>query len=159
MSGSKSSCNFEKTKIKYYRASNAILVKIGKQDNPTVTVHLLQTMAFPIILYSLESLRLHTTKLTKLEHPWSRDFMKIVDTFDNSIVLQCQLFTGVLPLCHQYAIRAMSFYSNLKISVNISCHVIFSIRGFDDAKELSLKYCSERPIAEFTKAYRDIIFN
>ena len=113
-SGPKFSCNFEKTKIKYYRASNAILAKLGKQNNPTVTVHLLQAMAFPILAYALEALRFNKTKLIKLEYPWSRAFMKIVDTFDNSIVLQCQLFTGVLPLHHQYALHAMTFYLNLK---------------------------------------------
>ena len=83
MAGPKFSCNFEKTKIKYYRASNAILAKLGKQNNATVTVHLLQSMAFPILAYALEALRLNKTKLLKLEHPWSRAFMKIFNTFDN----------------------------------------------------------------------------
>jgi hypothetical protein len=161
MAGPKFSCNFEKTKIKYYRAANAILAKLGKQDNPTVTVHLLQTMTFPILSYAMESLSLSKTNLIKLEHPWSRAFMKIFNTFDNSIILQCQLFTGVLPLCHQYAIRAMTFYSNLKISANSLCHEIFLVRGINDVKELSLKYMygGERSIAEFYKRYRDIVFN
>ena len=46
-SGPQFSCNFEKTKIKYYRASNAILAKLGKQNNPTVTVHYYKRWPFP----------------------------------------------------------------------------------------------------------------
>ena len=63
----KFSCNFEK-KIKYYRTSNAILAKLGKQDNPTVTVQLFQSMAFPILPYAMEALLLNKTKLVKLEN-------------------------------------------------------------------------------------------
>ncbi len=157
MSGPKFSCNFEKTKIKYYRAANAILARLGKQENPTVTVHLLQTMAFPIISYALEALRLNKTKLVKLEHPWSRAFMKIFNTFDNTIVVQCQLFTGVLPLRHQYTIRAMAFYANLKISENSLCREIFNSRGEKDVNELALRYCKDRPRPDFDQRYRDVV--
>ena len=157
MSGPKFSCNYEKTKIKYYRASNAILAKLGKQENPTVTLHLLQTMVFPILSYALEALRLSKTNLVKLEHPWSRAFMKLFNTFDNLIVMQCQLFTGVLPVCHQYAIRAMAFYSNLKISTNNLCREIFLARGESDINELSLKYSMDRPNADFDTRYRAIV--
>ena len=106
-------------------------------------------MTFPILAYALEALRLNKTKLIKLEYPWSRAFMKIFDTFDNSIVLQCQLFTGVLPLHHQYALHAMAFYLNLKISSNIICREIFSVRGMNDVRELLLKYGNEGPVPTF----------
>jgi hypothetical protein len=159
MALTKFSCNFEKTKIKYYRASNAILAKLGKQDNATVTVHLLQSMAFPILAYALEALRLNKTKLLKLEHPWSRAFMKMFNTFDNSTVIQCQFFTGVLPLCHQYAMRAMTFYSNLKISANTVCREIFMARGIHDVNELLLKYGCERPSVELCRQYRHLVLD
>ena len=103
-------------------------------------------MAFPILSYAIEALRLNKTKLIKLEHPWSRAFMKVFDTFDNSIIMQCQLFTGVLPMYHQYAKRAMTFYYNLKISSNIICREIFSLRGVNDVSERLVMYGNERPM-------------
>ena len=57
-----------KKKVEYYRASNVILAKLGKQDNPTVTVQLFQSMAFPILPYAMEALLLNKTKLVKLEN-------------------------------------------------------------------------------------------
>ena len=83
--------------------------------------------------------------------------MKNFDILDNSIIMQCQLFTGVLPLHHQYALRAMAFYSNLKISSNIICREIFSLRGMNDVSERLVMYDNERPIADFFKRYRCII--
>jgi hypothetical protein len=65
MAGLKFACSFEKTKIKFYRASNAILSKLGKQNNPTTTVHLLLTIAFPILIHSLEALALNKITLPK----------------------------------------------------------------------------------------------
>ena len=122
-------------------------------------IYMVYTTAFPILFYALEALRLNKTKLIKLEHPWSRAFMKIFDNFDESIVLQCQLFTGVLPLYHQYALRAMAFYYNLKVSSNIICREIFSLRGMTDVSERLVMYGNERPIADFFKRYRCIILN
>ena len=89
MSGPKFSCNFDKPKIKFYRSSNAILAKLGKQDNPTVTVHLMQSIAFPTLTYAIEALSLNKTKLIRRGHPWSRAFGKIFNTFDDVVIRQC----------------------------------------------------------------------
>src|ERR1700721_1588053 len=114
-------------------------------------------MAFTILAYALEALRLNETKLLKLEHPWSRAFMKIFNAFDNSIVMQCQLFTGVLRLCYQYAMRAMTFYSNLKISANTVYREIFMARGIYDVNELLLKYVCERSMVKLCKQFRRLV--
>ena len=98
-------------------------------DYASVIMHLLQVVALSILTYALDALQLNKTKLTKLEHPWSRAIAKMFNTFDMSIVMQCQLFTGVLPHCHQYTMRAMAFYSGLRSSVNALFREICLERG------------------------------
>ena len=73
--------------------------------------------------------------------------------------MQCQLFTGVMPLSHQYALRAMGFYSNLEVSANTLCREIFLVRGMHDVNELVMRYGCEKSSVEFCKQYRYIVTN
>jgi hypothetical protein len=49
-------CSFEAAKAKYYRSSNAILAKLGNNNNKPVILKLISTMALPCLNYSLEAL-------------------------------------------------------------------------------------------------------
>ena len=117
-SGYKFCCNAEKNKIKFYRAANCILSKLGNLDNAATSVHLITTIALPILTYSFEALLLNKTQLLDVERPWSRTFMKLFKTFDCSIVRQCQFYTGSLPIAYLYVLRKMSFLLNLEMSEN-----------------------------------------
>ena len=64
VSGYRFSCNFEKSKIKFYRAANSILGKLGNIDNKSTCLHLITTIALPILLYSFESMSLNKTHAT-----------------------------------------------------------------------------------------------
>jgi len=98
--GRKVVCNFEKPKIKYYWAANSILGKLGKQDNSSVTVHLL-SIALPILTYGLEALAPNKTDIISLDHSWSpRASMKIYGTVYKEILKQCQFCTGTLAIKH-----------------------------------------------------------
>ena len=59
-------CNFDKKKAKYYRAANAILGKLGKADNLCVTVHLMASIALPILTYSIEAISLSNAHIVPL---------------------------------------------------------------------------------------------
>ena len=70
-------------------------------------------------------------------------------------MLVCQAFTDTLPLTHCYAINAMSFYANLKLSNNILCREISAVRSHIDIALLTKKYASN--IEECTRNYRAIV--
>ena len=53
-------------KAKYYRAANAILGKLGNANNPCVTVHLMGSIALPILTYSIEAISLGNAQIGKL---------------------------------------------------------------------------------------------
>ena len=95
-SGRKFVCNFDHAKAKFYRNSNAILGKLGNQRNPAVALHLIFSIAVPVLTYGVEILCLNKTQRLSLDHPWNRTFMKIYSTFDGQIVKHkhCQLIGG-----------------------------------------------------------------
>ena len=59
-----------------------------------MTLNLISTIALPCLLNAVEALPLTKTVLRSIEHPWSRVFMKIFQTFDAAIITDCQLYTG-----------------------------------------------------------------
>src|SRR5437870_7497317 len=72
VAATKFKCNFDAAKAKYYRSANAILAKLGNNNNKPVTLKLISTMALPCLTYSLEAISLTTTELISLNGPWTR---------------------------------------------------------------------------------------
>ena len=60
--------------------------------------------------------------------------MKLFNTFDNKIVVQCQFYTGYLPVEHIIAIRKLNFVETLKFS---PCSLLRALHDLSDQDELS----------------------
>ena len=69
-------CSFDKSKVKFYRAVNSILAKLGSNNNKSVTLQLISSIALPVLTYSLEALALKMSELITLDYPWVRSFEK-----------------------------------------------------------------------------------
>jgi hypothetical protein len=151
-SGRKFSCGFEKTKCKFYRAANSIFGKLEKLDNIPVTLNLMQTIALPSLTYGIEAINL--TK-TQTEHPWTRIFMRLLSTFDQSIVQQCQFFMGHLPIRHIYALHRMQFLTNIVLSNNNLILLLYEIYGRSDISIVADKYNCETDV--FINSYFKIV--
>ena len=146
----------EKTKAKFYRASNGILGKLQNLKNTPVTLHLVHSIALPTLMYGIESMSLIKTQLTSLEHPWTRIFMKIFVTFDFNVVRQCQFFSGLLPICHYYAMRRMGFLIDISQTNNTLLCLMYELSGFSDIAHLAANYNS-CTIEQFIKKYASIV--
>ena len=155
LSGYKFNCNFEKSKIKFYRASNSILSKLCNIDNKSTCVHLVTTIALPILLYSIETMSLNQTQLLAIEHPWTRTFMKLFSTFDINIVKQCQHYCGSLPITYQYALRKMSFLLSLNMIDNNLLNLIADMNNITEISVIAAKFNCDPMI--FMNNYRKII--
>ena len=140
-SSTKFVCNFSQCKMKYYRAANAILGKLGHQDNASSLLHLVSSIALPILTYGLEALAICKSQLIQLDHPWLKSCMKMFVTYDTSIIKQCQFFAGVLPIGHYYVIKCMSFWSKLALTNNNLLQVIYSMCKNKDLVPFANKYC------------------
>jgi exonuclease III len=156
-SGSKFKCDFDKTKCKYYRAVNAILAKIGNNNNKPVTVSLISSIARPMLMYSIEALSLNKSELASLNHPWTRSFEKLFNTFDKHVIKQCKVYLSMLNIPHYYALKSMSFLNNLSSSPNLLVRTIYVLSGRDDIYRLSKLF--ECDPENFTKCYKEIIYD
>ena len=155
VAAAKFKCSFDASKTKYYRSANAILAKLGNNNNKPVTLKLISTMALPCLTYSLEALSLNKTELRSLNHPWTRAFEKIFRTFDKNVIRQCQLYTGFMPMLHMYALKVMSFLENLNKTDNIMLRTLSSNLSTDDVSRLALMFNSNLDV--FKSNYRTII--
>ena len=83
--------------------------------------------------------------------------MKLFSTFDNKVIKQCQFYTNVLPMYQYYAIRKISFLSNLQMTQN---QVLQTLHDSFGKIEL-LKFASmfECEVNILTKTVRAIIHN
>ena len=109
-------------------------------DNVPVTLHLVYSIALPILLYACEAIHLFKTQLISLEHPWSRCFMKILSTYDAVIVQQCQLYAGLLPIRDYYTIRGMKFLRKLNSTENCLLKLLYEMTGKFDIMSLAFRY-------------------
>jgi hypothetical protein len=131
-SGRKFSSNFAHAKTKYYRSSNAILSKLGKQRNPAVALQLILSTAVPVLTYGMEALCLNKTQRQSLNLPWNRTFMKIFGTFDNKIVKQCQFYGGFLPVAYAIDIKRCEFLRKIPLTDN---ELLYSLSGLFISKD------------------------
>lgn len=155
-SSPKFKCNFDKTKVKYYRAANAILAKLGNKDNTAVTLKLLASTALPVLTYSIESLALNKSELISLNHPWDRSFQKVFHTFDIQITRHCQRYNGYLPISHYYCLRSMSFLRGLSLSPNLLLRDMYENSGREDICRLAGIFNCESE--SFLLRYKEIIY-
>ena len=135
-------CVFDKTKAKFYRASNCILGRLGNLQNIPVTLKLIHSIALPTLSFGLESITLTKTQLTSIEHPWSRIFFKVLSTFNLAIIQQCQFFFGFLPVRHHYTLRRMRFLMNIPSINNSLLTLIHEMTSGSDIAALAARYGS-----------------
>ena len=112
------SCSFEKTKVKFFISSNCIFGRLGNLQNTPVTLKLIHSIALPMLTFSLESMPLTKNQINSFGHPWTRIFMKVLSTFNSTIVQQCQHFFVFLPVEHYYPLKRMQFLTAIASSNN-----------------------------------------
>src|SRR5271155_1978037 len=80
------SCNLHYNKIKFFRALNAILCKIGDTSAISLILSLASTNCFPILLYGLEAMHLNKTQINSLTYAFNSIFYKLFHTFHQDTI-------------------------------------------------------------------------
>ena len=139
MSGKKFTVNLQDLKQKFFRSLNAIFGKVGCKTSPLVLSSLIETQCVPILLYARECFLWKQSMYASIENAYSQAFMKIFNTFDKKIVLQCEYFMGVLPIELKLVLKQLKFLFDLKY---INNSVIFILhKNSLDYSNLIAKYC------------------
>ena len=115
-SGFKFKASFNDTKSKFYIAFNSLYSKLGKILDPKVSLHLLNTIATPILLYASEALFLNKSEINSLNHSYCRALCKIFNVFKSDSLQYCMYMFGIKNLCEVYNIRKENYVIKLKIS-------------------------------------------
>lgn len=133
-------CNFDHAKMKYFRTSNAILGKLGKQRNPAVALQLISSISVPVLTFGLEALSLNKTQRQSLNHPWDSTFMKIYGTFDIRIVQQCQNFGGFLPISQTADLKRCEFLRKIPLTKNQLVCSVSDLFKHKDIADMANRY-------------------
>jgi len=138
ISDSRFKISFTSTKCKFYSCFNELYSKLGRTLDPSVIVHLLQTMAMPILIYALESLNLTKTELNNLEFTLSRALFKIFRVSGTDNMKCCMHAYGIDGITESIVKKKFAFLHKLASIDNIN------ISNLVTGLELSSKIC--RPI-------------
>ena len=119
VSGSRFKISFASTKCKFYACFNELYSKLGRILDQSVIVHLLQTMAMPILTYSLESLSLNKSELSNLEFTLNRALFKIFKVSSTENMQVCKYAYGIDGIAETTAKKKSKFYLKLNCSDNM----------------------------------------
>lgn len=110
--------NFDEMKCKFYASFNTLYSKIGCSLDWSVTVHLLESIAVPSLLYAVESLDLCKSDLLSLEHSLSKALYKIFRVSSRDNVEYCMSMFGIKSVNERYVLMKLNFINKIKKSNN-----------------------------------------
>src|SRR5579862_4807609 len=115
VSGNALKYDWDKHKSRFYTSFNAIYSKLGRLNNQIVTMHLVSSIALPSLLFATEAVPQNKSFIKCIEHPWSRAFMKVFNTYDHNIVNECQ-YNLRLPSVELVRLRKIKFINSMAAS-------------------------------------------
>jgi exonuclease III len=140
MSAASFKCNLHYTKMKFYRALNGILGKIGSSSSIDVTLSLVSSFANPVLLFGLETGCLTRSQIDKLSNTFNSIYMKLFSTFDKAIIAQCQYYTYQLPLRFLLHLRYLTFWNGLRLIANSPARILYDWFGDTEKQQISSIY-------------------
>jgi len=105
-------------KQKFFRALNAIFGKIGTSASPSVVISLVESYCVPVLLYGLDCVELPKSMLQSLENAYSQLYSKLFHTFNKNIIMQCQFYSGQMPVELKIANRRFNFLKKVSLMDN-----------------------------------------
>ena len=142
VAGRKLNYSFHIKKAKYFGAVSSVLGKIGTCNNAGLVLSLMASKCSPIPAYNLEVLSLPKSTLSHLCYVYSAMYSKLFKTFDKTIIAQCQLQFGYLPLVFGLDLKRLNFLHKLSLAEDYCCtaSLLFNLVAKDDLTKINKKY-------------------
>ena len=105
--------------MRFFRAFNAILSKVGRIASEEVVLALFKAKCLPILLYTIEACPLLSRQLHSLEFTVMRVLMKLLATGSVDVVNTSLIYFNVLPIRMQLLLRTARFLQKFCASDNI----------------------------------------
>ena len=116
------------------KALNGIFAKIGTKASPGVILSLVNSYCLPVLIYGCQALSIKSKMLNLLDNAYRMVFEQIFSTFDNNVILNCQLYCGVLPINYTVDIQTLNFLNGLVKSENSYVQLHFKRTGLKNLK-------------------------
>ena len=112
--------SFADLKCKFYAAFNTMYSKLGHIPDLNVTIHLLESIAVPILLYALEALNLNKSEINSLEFTFNKALYKIFRVSQTGNLRFFMHAYNIYNIHDRYMQRKNKFLSKLKTLNNIN---------------------------------------
>ena len=125
---------------KFYCNTNVILGRLGTSTPVNVLLKLIDSQSVPNLLYGISATRLSAKDIKSFSFAYNSVFAKIFHSYDNTIILNCQYFTGSLPFNYLYDYHRYNFLNKLFNTNSINANSEIDIFDMTDLQALQLKY-------------------
>ena len=119
------------------RALNGVFGKIGVRSSTAVSLSLINAFCTPILLYGVEGFNFTRASYDYIESTFSNVFSKLFNTYDKSVIRECQLHCHVLPMSYSIDKRKINFLCNLSSVCNNVLYTFYNIFGKKELVKLA----------------------
>ena len=112
--------SFKNMKCKFYASFNTMYSKLGNIPDLNVTIHLLDSISIPILLYALEALNLNKAELNSLEYTLNKALFKIFRVSQAENLSFCMNVYQIYSISDRYIMRKNKFLSKMKTLDNVN---------------------------------------
>jgi hypothetical protein len=95
VSSSKFKCSLDYAKRAFYRSTNSLIGKVANAASEEVTLHLVNSKCFPMLLYGLEACPLNKSEINSINFTATRFFVKLFRSSNSNLINECMLYFGV----------------------------------------------------------------
>ena len=132
--------NWEDAKKKFYCNTNVILGRMGTSAPINVLLKLIDSQRVPNLLYGISATTLSAKDVKSFSFAYNSVFAKIFHSYDNTVILNCQYFTGSLPFNYLYDYHRYNFLNKLLNTNGINANSEIDKFDMADYHSLQLKY-------------------
>ena len=139
-SGNYFSCNWHEAKSNFYKASNAILSKLGSNPSTDVCLKLIHSQCVPILTYGLCAVSILPSDANKLSFAYNSIFCKLFKCNHVQTINYCQYFCNYWQLDNVMDYNRFCFLRKLFQRNQLSLIMSIDKVDYDDLMALALKY-------------------
>jgi hypothetical protein len=143
--------SLDEARKKFFIACNSILSKVDK-NQISVILSLIKSFCIPVLLYGVEACEINLTERTRIENCFKSVFTKLFYTYSKEIIVNCQFYTGCLPLNIVLDLRKLCFLrklSNMQ-ETNFIVNFLFKTVASDEFVLCASKYAVYIDDSDFT---------
>lgn len=134
-------CDWQDSKSRFYKASNAIFSNLGSNPPIEVTLGLVRAQCIPILTYGMCATTVSSTDINKLSFAYNSIFYKLFKSSSKHVIECCQYFCNYWPLINLLDFNRYCFLKKLLLNGVLCPESLLDKKDYSDLLIISDKYC------------------